>query len=196
MTEGQVFRIRRMEARDIPAVSSVDRIVFEDPWPESAYVQELYFNPHARYFVLYTPTVGGQDRGWLLRGPRTLSAAQIVGFVGMRVETERGHISTLAVRPEWRGKGLGELLLLIALRQAGLDGARVVTLEVRVSNVVAQGLYAKYGFEVISRLHGYYSNGEDAFLMRTHVFDADFLNRVMVRLTELEQSTQVEGLRG
>ena len=47
-----IFRLQLMAAHDIPAVVSVDRQVFVDPWPESAYVQELYFNPNAHYFVL------------------------------------------------------------------------------------------------------------------------------------------------
>jgi len=47
-----IFRIRPMEGRDIPTIVGLDRRIFRDPWPESAYVQEVYFNPHAHYFVL------------------------------------------------------------------------------------------------------------------------------------------------
>ena len=47
MNESMPFRIRPLESRDIPTVMHIDRIVFRDPWPESAYVQELYFNPNA-----------------------------------------------------------------------------------------------------------------------------------------------------
>ena len=46
------FEIRPLAAKDIPTVTSIDRLVFRDPWPESAYVQELYFNPNAHYFVI------------------------------------------------------------------------------------------------------------------------------------------------
>jgi ribosomal-protein-alanine N-acetyltransferase len=151
-----------MEGRDIPTVVSVDRMVFRDPWPESAYVQEVYFNPSAHYFVLelLDPT---RVRVWHTH--RRRRASSLLGFVGMRVEGTRGHISTLALRHEWRGQGLGEALFLVALDQAVRDGAQAVGLEVRVSNDVAQKLYQKYHFAVHSRLRKYYADGEDAQYM-------------------------------
>jgi [ribosomal protein S18]-alanine N-acetyltransferase len=177
------FNIRRLEARDIPTVTSIDRLVFHDPWPESAYVQELYFNPHAHYFILQlTPAM--PTHSWAER--RAAQAAQIVGFVGMRVEMERGHISTLALRPEWRGWGLGELLLITALEQAIRNGAHTVALEVRVSNTVAQNLYAKYDFDIVSQLRGYYADGEDAYYMRANVEGHAYYTYVQHRRTLLE----------
>jgi len=167
------LRIRPMEGRDIPAVVSLDRQVFADPWPESAYVQEIYFNPHARYFILeglessYDYPAEGV-RGWASR--RRRPTARLLGFVGMRVERVSGHISTLAVHPDSRGQGLGELLLLLALDQAVQDGAQTVSLEVRVSNEIAQRLYTKWRFSLRSRLHRYYANGEDAYLMQVHLY--------------------------
>ena len=146
-------------------------MVFTDPWPESAYVQELYFNSQAHYFVIQL-TQPSERFSWKAR--RAALAAQIIGYVGMRVEMGKGHISTLAVRPDWRGWGLGELLLHKALEQAIHGGAQTVTLEVRVSNTVAQNLYDKYGFATISRLRGYYSDGEDAYLMRAEIVGADY----------------------
>ncbi|MBN2004283.1 MAG: ribosomal protein S18-alanine N-acetyltransferase [Anaerolineae bacterium] len=166
--EIQPYVIRPLTPRDVPAVVSVDRMVFRDPWPESTYVQEIYFNPNAHYFVLESQIIS-TTRRWFSR--RAIHEEQILGFVGMRVENERGHISTLALRPEWRGRGLGELLLLSALEQAVHDGAESVTLEVRISNHVAQNLYNKYGFVRISRLHSYYADGEDAYLMRSGPVD-------------------------
>jgi hypothetical protein len=105
--------IRRMEGRDIPSVVSLDRQVFRDSWPESAYVQEIYFNTNAHYFVLELsdPT---QVRTWYTHRHR--QSARLVGFVGMRVEGTQGHISTLALRPEWAWTALG--------RGAAVDGDR------------------------------------------------------------------------
>ena len=67
---------------------------------------------------------------------------------------------------QWRGRGIGELMLL-AMIERGIElGAGEVTLEVRVTNRVAQSLYRKYGFEVVGRRKGYYrDNNEDADLM-------------------------------
>ncbi len=165
------YQVRPLEARDIPAVMSVDRLAFADPWPESAYIQELYFNPNAHYFILQLMQPSHKRWQW---GKRASRADHILGFTGMRVEMGKGHISTLAIRPEWRGRGLGELLLLTALIQAVEDQAHSVTLEVRISNQVAQALYTKYGFTTISRLYQYYSDHEDAYLMRTGPLDLDY----------------------
>ncbi|HOU14595.1 MAG TPA: ribosomal protein S18-alanine N-acetyltransferase [Anaerolineae bacterium] len=179
---GLPFNIRRLEAKDIPAVTSIDRLVFRDPWPESAYVQELYFNPNAHYFVLQlTPAM--PTRSWSER--RAALASQIIGFVGVRVEIDRGHISTLAIRPEWRGWSLGELLLHKALDQAIHHGAETVSLEVRVSNTIALNLYTKYGFEQVSRLRGYYSDGEDAYFMRADVTGLAYQQHLQKRYTML-----------
>ena len=177
------FRIRLMEGRDIPSVVSLDRQVFADSWPESAYVQEIYFNPNAHYFVLELVDPA-RARTW--SGHRRRRSAWLLGFVGMRVEGTRGHISTLAVRSEWRGERLGEVLLLTSVDQAARDGALVVGLEVRVSNSVAQALYAKYDFGEISRLHRYYANGEDAFYMRVQLgTDPGYHQRIVTQLSAL-----------
>ncbi|MBN1877519.1 MAG: GNAT family N-acetyltransferase [Anaerolineae bacterium] len=157
-----------MEPRDLPAVLAVDRMVFTDPWPESVYIQELYFNPKAYYFVLQLDKPEQAHKWWAWR---TRSIPELLGFVGMRVELSKGHISTLAVRPGWHGFGFGEWLLLTALEQLIEDGSGSVTLEVRVSNYVAQNLYSKYKFKQVSRLSGYYRDGEDAFLLRTGPLD-------------------------
>lgn len=161
-----IFEIRAMEGRDIPYVVSLDRQVFHDPWPESAYVQEIYFNPHAHYYILelLDPSL---SRRW--HDHRRRHASRLIGFVGMRVEGLRGHISTLAIRGEWRGYGLGELMLVVATNRAIVDGAQVLGLEVRTSNAVAQHLYRKYGFEQHSQLRGYYADGEDAYYLQVRL---------------------------
>lgn len=165
------FRIRNLQSKDLPTVISIDRVVFKNPWPESAFVQELYFNPHAHYFVLEL-TQSLHIRSW--HDWRLGKNRQMIGYVGMRVEHGSGHISTLAIHPEWRGWGLGELLLHRALEQAIQSKAQTVSLEVRVSNNVAQTLYAKYGFVKVSRLRRYYADGEDAHLMRVSVLEREY----------------------
>ncbi len=181
--------IRLMEGRDIPSVVSLDRQVFRDPWPESAYVQELYFNTNAHYFVLelLDPT---QARTWHTH--RLRRSARLIGFVGMRVEGTRGHISTLALRPEWRGQRLGEVLLLIAIDQAIRDGARMVGLEVRISNEIALNLYGKWQFVQYSRLHRYYADGEDAYLLHAYLDkDPEYPPRVRECLSKLLVDLQI-----
>ena len=81
---------------------------------------------------------------------------------------DEAHISTLAVRAEYRRQGLGEVMLVVLLEEARRLDALRVTLEVRVSNVAAQSLYAKYGFEQVGRRKAYYNdNREDALILTT-----------------------------
>ena len=93
-------------------------------------------------------------------------APRIVGFAGMWSMFDEAHITTIGVEPEQRGQGLGELLLVALADEAIRRGAEWLTLEVRVSNEPAQGLYRKYGFSVQGVRKRYYSdNNEDAFIM-------------------------------
>ncbi len=185
------FLIRDLESKDLPTVISIDRMVFKNPWPESAFVQELYFNPNAWYFVLEL-TQSLQIHTW--REWRTGRSRQMIGFVGLRVERGEGHISTLAVHPGWRGWGLGELLLHRALDQAIRNDAQTVSLEVRASNSVAQTLYVKYGFAKVSRLRGYYADGEDAHLMRANVLGIDYQQYLRERYTALLARFQTQSI--
>ncbi|MEA3396242.1 MAG: ribosomal protein S18-alanine N-acetyltransferase [Chloroflexota bacterium] len=163
------YNIRRMTPADLPAVTSLEQQVFKEPWPESAYVQEIYHNSHARYFVLeLTPPFA------LTRRRKSRSARAICGFMGVRVKRGKGHISTLAVHPEWQGQGWGEILLIVALEQVVLLKANGVRLEVRVSNEAARRLYAKYGFTIRRRLYRYYRDGEDALLLELKSLDVDY----------------------
>jgi ribosomal-protein-alanine N-acetyltransferase len=90
----------------------------------------------------------------------------VAGFAGMWTVFDEAHITTIGVDPAYRGRGLGELLLVTLLDEAVRRGANWLTLEVRVSNEVAQRLYRKYGFGIHSTRRRYYSdNGEDAYIM-------------------------------
>lgn len=91
---------------------------------------------------------------------------KIVGFIFVSANNESvGHITTIAIAPEHRKRGLGRMLLNHienALRKKGFEA---VVLEVRVSNFAAQNLYSNYGYVIIQKLIKYYQNGEDAYLM-------------------------------
>jgi len=115
--------------------------------------------------------------------PRTFIVAEtdgvMIGYVMCRIErdfsslslrpfsiTKKGHIISIAVLPEYRSKGVGSALVEEALEAMSVHyGAERCYLEVRVSNVSALKLYRKLGFEVDKTLTGYYSDGEDAYIM-------------------------------
>jgi ribosomal-protein-alanine N-acetyltransferase len=150
-------------------------------WPQTVYQRELR-NKLARYLVAYRPgdassTSGGhsQDAKGLRKlaqrffgGLPARAGDQIVGSVGLWCTMGEGHIVTIAVRPEYRRQGIGELLLVAALEAAMEAGQDEVTLEYRISNHAARSLYEKYGFAKVGVRARYYSdNHEDAVLMTT-----------------------------
>lgn len=173
------YLVRPMAPGDIPAVVNIDHTVFSDPWPESLYVRELYYNIQARYFVLQ---LGDHI---LCRHESVLRNDRLLGFAGIRLEVNSAHVSTLGVHPHWQRRGLGELLLCTLLYQALAEESPAVTLEVRERNVAAQTLYQKYGFGVVTRLQNYYDDGEAAFLMRASPLDAVYRRRLQARHAEL-----------
>lgn len=173
------FSVEIMTLEDIPAVMAIEKTSFPIPWPEQAYRHELLENQNSYFIVARRKQAGNglADGGmrrratWLQRlawRPARLmtSAKPVIGFAGLWMFVDEGHISTIASHVDWRGRGVGELLLLSLLREAQRRNACLATLEVRVSNQVAQNLYTKYGFtEVGRRKHYYRDNNEDALIM-------------------------------
>lgn len=165
MTVAAPARLARMTVDDIPQVVAIDRLSFPQPWSEQSYRFELQENAHAYFIVALAPDgYGAAPAGWLARLIGR-PARHIIGYAGLWLVVDEAHINTLAVHPEWRGRGLGEQLLLELLRYARGQGARLATLEVRVGNAAARRLYAKHGFLEVGRRPRYYRDGEDAVLM-------------------------------
>jgi ribosomal-protein-alanine N-acetyltransferase len=189
-----------MSLEDIPAVMDIEKASFPRPWPEKAYRYELSENPDA-YFVVARipgmtligapPTASPWQRlaqriGLITKPTVSMMDAKVVGFVGMWMYADEAHVATIATHPDWRGRGIGERILLDVLREAQRRHARQATLEVRVSNTVAQNLYRKYGFEEVGRRKSYYQdNREDALLMTVTTFDT---REYRERLDALEHS--------
>jgi ribosomal-protein-alanine N-acetyltransferase len=153
------FQIQPMRLSDIDAVLEIDRVSFPTPSKARLFQYELTHNTLAHYQVLTVLESGLSQK--------------LIGYSGYWMMGGELHISTLAVCPSWRGRGLGEILLLNVLFMANEQAAQLATLEVRHSNLVAQALYRKYNFEVVGVRRRYYSdNDEDAVLMTVSPFDA------------------------
>lgn len=99
--------------------------------------------------------------------------AMVVGYVVLVYRESEAKIMSIAVKKEFRRKGIGKMLLKEAIKKAKENGARRLLLEVRVSNVAAQQLYKKFGFRVVGVLESYYSDGESAYLMDLDLDKAD-----------------------
>lgn len=211
------YVVRPMRFEDIDQVSDVERECFSTPWPTSAYRRELRDNRMGRYIVLTevndnpTPVAGafaeanerpvGVRRAveQLFRPFGRAAVAtneRVVGFAGMWLMLDEAHVTTIGVRRDLRGHGLGELLFATLVDIATSVGASRVTLEVRVSNHSAQGLYRKYGFFEEGVRRRYYSdNGEDAYIMWSpSLRDPDYLRRFQELKNALRSRLQRESI--
>lgn len=188
-------QLRPMHLADVPTAEEIEREAFPTVWPPTPFKRELS-NRRARYLVaalaspeehpsekpkeavpVSAPTLVSRFlssvKGLVsAKGTSSQTDPRILGFVGLWFMVDECHITSIAVREKWRGRGVGELLLIGAIELAMANGSRVVTLEVRVSNLVAQSLYQKYGFKTVGTRKGYYTdNREDAFVMTTDPID-------------------------
>ncbi len=112
----------------------------------------------------------------------------LAGFVGTWYMADEAHIVSVGVRSEYRTRGIGELLLIAAMEHAMQMPARVATLEVRVSNSVAQRLYEKYGFSAQGIRKAYYTdNQEDALIMTTEPMQAASFRKPFEELVQVHE---------
>ena len=176
------YRVDRMRQADLERIMKIEEASFSAPWSMHAFEYELHYNDAARYFVvrpqsqreMETARRGGKQSRpfwvkWLEgKTPVPVVHESNVGYGGLWKMVDETHISTIAVAPEFRGRGIGELLLIAMIDESQAIGVKLVTLEVRKSNETAQALYRKYRFEIVGERKNYYSdNGEDAWIMTT-----------------------------
>ena len=198
-----------MRQEDINQVARIDREAFPTMGPPVNYHHELQ-NPLAHYIVAchkeetvakseveVTPQKGlsrlrAKMRRWFTYGRffsnevPSSGRQDIIGFAGFWIMADEAHIINLAVRERHRHRGIGELLLIATIDLASQLNARIITLEVRVSNTAAVNLYGKYGFIQVGLRRAYYvDNKEDAILMSTeNITSASF----QAHLQQLKQS--------
>jgi [ribosomal protein S18]-alanine N-acetyltransferase len=134
--------LRRMEAKDLPSAMEIDALSLPRPWSAAIWRGELS-SPYGLYLVI-------EDRG------------EVFGQIGVRHVLGELHITTIAVRPEYRRRGHARALIGAAL--GAFPDASHVHLEVRPTNVEAIALYESLGFRETGRRPRYYGD-EDAVLM-------------------------------
>jgi [ribosomal protein S18]-alanine N-acetyltransferase len=192
------YRVEPMRWDDVPQVMAIERDSFTLPWSDYTYRHEILENRNAHYFV--ARRVDGwisKPVSWWGRLFKREVPAPVVGYGGFWAVIDEAHISTIASDVKWRGHGIGELMLL-AMIERGIElGAHEVTLEVRVSNSVAQNLYRKYGFEVVGRRPAYYrDNDEDADLMTVSgVYTTEYQARLKALREALEDRLRQNRVR-
>lgn len=145
--EPKQFNFRPMKLADIPSIMIIEHEAFTLPWTEEAFRSELTNNLFAKYIVL-------EDNG------------EPIGYAGMWTIVDEAHVTNIALLKAYRGCKLGGLMLDELMITASHIGMLRMTLEVRVSNIIAQKLYKRKGFISAGLRQGYYSdNHEDAMIM-------------------------------
>jgi [ribosomal protein S18]-alanine N-acetyltransferase len=192
------YSIDPMRSSDLDQVMRIETLSYSAPWSKSAFDYELHYNQIAHYFVARRhPQIGSSEEAarrparhfwarWLEgESAETTTHQLILGYGGFWKMVDEAHISTIAVAPEYRRQGIGELLIVTMIDSAQQVGAHLVTLEVRKSNENAQALYRKYGFEIVGERKRYYSdNGEDAWIMTTPAIESAEYNQLFRELKD------------
>jgi ribosomal-protein-alanine N-acetyltransferase len=158
------YRLRKFGVDDLASVTHINELCLPENYTDIFFV-DLY-----------------------RRFPETFIVAEeddkVVGYIMCRVEVgfsnfglsgfvKKGHIVSIAVVPEHRRKGIGEALVAQAMEGMRGYSGKQCYLEVRVTNEEAIALYKKLGFEVTRTVHGYYADGEDAFVMSRDIQSKD-----------------------
>jgi ribosomal-protein-alanine N-acetyltransferase len=156
----QTYTLRKFVPDDLQSVMQINRVCL----PEN-YTDFFFMDLHQRY-------------------PETFIVAeessQIGGYIMCRIEVglsnygfggliRKGHVVSIAILPESRRKGIAQSLIKKALEGMEYYKAKQCFLEVRVTNDVAISLYKKLGFEVTRTINGYYSDGENAYVMTKRI---------------------------
>lgn len=135
-----------MTADDVDAVHTIETACFKTPWSRETFLHEITENQCARYVVV-------REDG------------RAIAYAGVWFIIDEGHITNIAVHPDKRGMGYGEMVCRAMIQLAADSGMNVMTLEVRRSNAAAQSLYHKLGFIDVGYRKRYYENTEDALIM-------------------------------
>jgi len=152
----QTFTLRKFVPDDLQNVMQINRVCL----PEN-YSDFFFMDLHQRYpetFIVCEEN--GQIEGYIMS--RIEVGLSNYGFSGL---VRKGHVVSIAVLPQFRHRGVAQALIKKALEGMDYYKAKQCFLEVRITNDLAISLYKKLGFEVTRTINGYYSDGEDAYVM-------------------------------
>lgn len=167
--------ITKMETSDIEAVSQIEAEAYgEHHWSKSSFYDEMS-NNLAKYYCAKT------------------TDGETIAYAGTWHIIDEGHITTIAVKKDYQRNHIGEALIVKILDDCYKEKIKYLTLEVRVSNEPAIGLYSKYGFNSLGTRKGYYQdNNEDALIMWTeNIFYDKFKTRFEENKTNLKNLIKI-----
>jgi ribosomal-protein-alanine N-acetyltransferase len=151
-----LYRLRKFTMDDLGSVTKINQICLPENYTDIFFV-DLYRRYPETFIV-------AEEKG------------QVVGYIMCRIEVglsnlgfsgilKKGHVVSVAVLPDYRRKGMGKALMLRAMEGMKQYSAKQCYLEVRITNQEAITLYKQMGLEITRTIHGYYADGEDAFVM-------------------------------
>lgn len=142
--------LRHLVLDDLDAIDVIERRAYPTPWSRSMFAGEL---SKATSVCLGAFEAGGE-------------AGELVGYLIVSRYVDAWHVMNVAVDPDHRGRGIATMLLERLFELTTDDARRGYTLEVRVSNATAIGIYERLGFVARGLRRGYYTdNREDALIM-------------------------------
>ena len=141
--------VRELTKEDLDVILEIENSIYKDAWNREAYLRDLDNDIAYNYVLVYKDV--------------------IIGYYGFWIMFDNIDITKVSIRKEFQGKGLSKILMEdLFSRIKNLD-IKTITLEVRVNNVSAIGLYKKYGFKNISLRKNYYNDNEDAYIFQKEV---------------------------
>ncbi len=169
--------IRELREEDLEAVLAIEIASAPYPWTAGIFADELVQGGTRRYVV-------------------ALDDLRVVGFCGLLLSLDEGHITNIAVDPTLRRRGYAHAMMLVTIRTAIAKSLRALTLEVRVSNKAAIALYQRFGFAPGGVRPRYYpDNGEDALIMWAHDIDtAAYSLRLAGLAAQQRQHSEDQGI--
>lgn len=146
VSESTALRFESIAETHLDRILEIEVEAYPEPWTEGMFRDEIR-NAYSHFFVVMLDDA-------------------LVGYGGFWQVMDEAHITSVTVRDTYRGRGFGRRLIEYLLHEAEVAGARIATLEVRVSNVRARNLYLQYGFRPVGLRKNYYpKSNEDAIVM-------------------------------
>ncbi|MCJ7793942.1 GNAT family N-acetyltransferase [Candidatus Bathyarchaeota archaeon] len=152
----QTFKLHKFVPDDLQSVMQINRVCL----PEN-YTDFFFMDLYQRFPEIFiVAEENGEITGYIMC--RIEVGLSNYGFGGL---IRKGHVVSIAVLPQYRRKGIAQAVITRALEGMQYYKAKQCFLEVRVTNEAGILLYKKLCFEVTRTLNGYYSDGEDAYVM-------------------------------
>jgi len=152
----ETFKLRKFTPNDLQSVIQINRETLPENYSDYFFMD--LFERFPETFIVAEE--GGKIAGYIMcRIEVGLSNFGLGGLI------RKGHVVSIAVLPRYRRKGIAQALLNMSMDGMRFYKGKQCYLEVRVTNDAGVALYKKLGFEVSRTVHGYYSDGEDAYVM-------------------------------